>query len=135
MGQISAGIVDQGPAQERPAWFGMKGFSFRFKIFVAFNPTGLEVSRTPPEALGAVKAPTDVIEGRGPLKRPAENQNCRRIFLSSATGQIPGGLNFCETALLNCKRCVRHRRVHAQLGVFRARSFVFHAGRPGILIF
>ena len=46
----------------------MKGFSFRFKIFVAFNPPGLEVSRTPPEALGAVKAPTDVIEGRGPLK-------------------------------------------------------------------
>ena len=95
----------------------MKGFSFRFKIFVAFNPPGLEVSRTPPEALGAVKAPTDVIEGRGPLKRPAENQTCRRIFFSSAAGQIPVGLNFCETALLNCKRCVRHRRVHAQLEV------------------
>ena len=100
---------------------------------MAFNPPGLEVSRTPPEALGAVKAPTDVIEGRGPLQRPAENQTCRRIFFSSAVGQIPVGLNFCETALLNCKRCVRHRRVHAQLGVFRARSFVFHAGRPGIL--
>ena len=67
----------------------MKGFSFRFKIFVAFNATGLEVSRTPPDTLGAVKALTDVIEGRGPLKRPAENQTCRKIFFSPAVGQIP----------------------------------------------